>query len=96
MLNISIIPRRIPPIIAPGIEPIPPNTAAINALIPGIAPEVEDKLVYVENIKALAMAARAEPMAKVIAMVLLTLTPIRTAASLSSDTATMARPVLIS
>ena len=25
-------------IIAPGIEPIPPNTAATKALIPGIAP----------------------------------------------------------
>ena len=24
--------------IAPGMEPIPPNTAAVNALIPGIAP----------------------------------------------------------
>ena len=36
--NISITPRRSPPINAPGIEPIPPNTAATKALIPGMAP----------------------------------------------------------
>ena len=38
LLRLSITPRRIPPISAPGIEPIPPNTAATNALIPGIEP----------------------------------------------------------
>ena len=31
--RISMMPKRIPPIIAPGIEPIPPNTAATKALI---------------------------------------------------------------
>ena len=36
--NISITPRRSPPINAPGIEPIQPNTAATKALIPGMAP----------------------------------------------------------
>ena len=40
------------------------------------------------------MAARAEPMAKVRAMVALTLTPMSWAAPLSSDTASMARPDL--
>ena len=34
----SITPRRTPPIIAPGMLPIPPNTAATKALIPGIEP----------------------------------------------------------
>ena len=36
--KISITPRRIPPINAPGMEPIPPNTAATKALMPGIEP----------------------------------------------------------
>ena len=36
----SISPKSTPPIIAPGIEPIPPITAAVNALIPGIEPSV--------------------------------------------------------
>ena len=42
MLNeiFSIRPRSTPPSIAPGIEPIPPITAAVNALIPGIEPKV--------------------------------------------------------
>ena len=31
-------PRVRPPIIAPGTEPIPPKTAATNALMPGIEP----------------------------------------------------------
>ena len=35
--KISIIPSNIPPSIAPGIEPMPPKTAAVNAFMPGIA-----------------------------------------------------------
>ena len=35
-----MIPNRMPPIMAPGIEPIPPNTAAVNALMPGMEPVV--------------------------------------------------------
>ena len=31
---------EVPPSIAPGMEPIPPITAAVNALIPGIEPRV--------------------------------------------------------
>ena len=34
----SITPNQIPPRNAPGMEPIPPNTAATKALIPGIDP----------------------------------------------------------
>ena len=41
------------------------------------------------------MPARAEPTAKVKEMVLLTLTPIRRAASMSSETARMALPSLV-
>ena len=36
--RISMTPSRIPPIKAPGMEPIPPNTAATKALIPGMEP----------------------------------------------------------
>ena len=43
-----------------------------------------------EHNSAPAIAARAEPIAKVIAMVLLTLMPIRVAAPVSSDTASIA------
>ena len=38
--KISIMPSRMPPTNAPGIEPMPPNTAAVNALMPGIEPVV--------------------------------------------------------
>ena len=40
LLKFSITPKRIPPIIAPGMEPIPPNTAATKALRPGMDPDV--------------------------------------------------------
>ena len=35
---LSSTPSQIPPTIAPGMEPIPPKTAATKALIPGIDP----------------------------------------------------------
>ena len=38
--KISITPSSRPPSSAPGIEPIPPNTAAVNALMPGMDPVV--------------------------------------------------------
>ena len=43
MLSVSIIPSRIPPSIAPGIEPIPPNTAAVKARIPGMEPVIDEE-----------------------------------------------------
>ena len=36
--KVSINPINNPPSIAPGIDPIPPNTAAVNALIPAKKP----------------------------------------------------------
>ena len=72
----SITPSRIPPINAPGIEPIPPNTAAVNALIPGIEPVVGISVGYEEHSSTPAIAASAEPIAKVREMVRLTLMPI--------------------
>ena len=37
-MNDSARPIRKPPSIAPGIEPIPPTTAAVNALSPRMKP----------------------------------------------------------
>ena len=48
-----------------------------------------------EHRSAPATAARAEPMAKVMAMVLFTLIPMRVAAPRSSDTASIACPTLV-
>ena len=42
LAKFSSTPSNNPPSNAPGIEPIPPNTAAVNALIPGIDPSVGD------------------------------------------------------
>ena len=36
LAKISMMPSRMPPMNAPGIEPMPPNTAAVNALMPGM------------------------------------------------------------
>ena len=83
-------PNRIPPINAPGIEPIPPNTAAVNALIPGIAPVYGVSVGYAEQSSTPAMAAKPEPIANVKEIVPLTFTHINCAASLSSDTANIA------
>ena len=40
IITVHSHPSSMPPSIAPGIEPIPPKTAAVNALIPGIEPRV--------------------------------------------------------
>ena len=50
---------------APGIDPIPPRTAATNAFIPGIAPVYGERDGYAEQRSAPAIAAKAEPIAKV-------------------------------
>ena len=86
-------PSRIPPSIAPGIEPIPPKTAAVKARIPGMEPVVGIRVGTVEHSRTPATAARAEPMAKVVEMVWLTLMPMSWAAARSSDTARIALPI---
>ena len=48
---------------------------------------------YVEHKRTAAMAAKAEPMAKVTDMVVFTFIPISCAAPLSSEQARMARPI---
>ena len=90
-----MMPSRIPPTMAPGMEPIPPNTAAVNALIPGMDPVVGSSTGYAEHRRTPAMAASALPMAKVTEMVVLTLIPMSCAAPLSSDTARIALPILL-
>ena len=40
LAKISMMPSRMPPSMAPGMEPMPPKTAAVQALMPGMAPVV--------------------------------------------------------
>ena len=74
---------------------MPPNTAAVNALMPGMEPVVGMSDVLNEQSSTPAMAASAEPMAKVAEMVALTLMPMSCAAALSSEQARMALPILL-
>ena len=76
-------------------EPMPPNTAAVKALMPGMEPVVGTSVGYAEHSSTPAMAARPEPMAKVMEIVELTLMPISWAAPLSSEQARMALPILV-
>ena len=76
-------------------EPMPPNTAAVKALMPGMEPVVGISEVEKEQYITPATAASAEPMAKVREMVWLTLMPISWAAPLSSEHALMALPILL-
>ena len=76
-------------------EPMPPNTAAVKALMPGMEPVVGMSDVLNEQSSTPAMAASAEPMANVAEMVALTLMPMSWAAALSSEQARMALPILL-
>ena len=76
-------------------EPMPPNTAAVKALMPGMEPVVGMSEVLNEQSSTPATAASAEPMAKVSEMVRFTFMPISWAAPLSSEQARMALPVLL-
>ena len=76
-------------------DPIPPNTAATKALIPGMEPVYGVREGYAEHNRTPATAASPDPMAKVSAMVPSTLIPISCAAPLSSDTANIACPALV-
>ena len=67
-----MIPSNIPPSIAPGIEPIPPNTAAVNAFIPGMEPVVGISVGYAEQRSTPAIAARPLPIANVTEIVVFT------------------------
>ena len=71
--KVSMIPSKTPPSMAPGMEPMPPSTAAVKARMPGMEPVVGWSTGMEEHISTPATAASAEPMAKVMEMVLLTL-----------------------
>ena len=64
-----MMPSSRPPSMAPGMEPMPPNTAAVKALMPGMEPVVGVRWGRRTCSSTPAMAARAEPMAKVMEMV---------------------------
>ena len=66
-----------------------------NALIPGIDPVYGVSVGYAEHNNTPAIAASPEPIAKVSEIVPLTFTPISCAASLSSDTASIACPAFV-
>ena len=84
-----------PPIIAPGIEPMPPSTAATNAFRPSIEPIVGEACWYAHRYRTEPIPASAEPMANVNEMVLFRLMPMSCAAPMSSDTARMALPSFV-
>ena len=63
--------------------------------MPGSEPVVGIRVGYAEHSSTPAIAARPEPMAKVMEMVVLTLMPISCAAPLSSETARIAVPTLL-
>ena len=70
-------------------------TAAVKALIPGNEPKVGLMNGTFIRLKSPARAANDEPMMKVMLIMKFIFTPISCAASLSSETASMARPVFV-
>ncbi len=75
--------------------PIPPRTAAVNALMPGTKPMNESTSEKFRANSTPATPASIPPMAKVVTTTRLMLIPIRLAISLSSETARIALPVLV-
>ena len=80
-MTISINPMSRPPSTAPAVLPMPPSTAAMKHLMPGIAPMVGLMRVYFMPHIIAPTPASAEPMKKVMAMVRFRSMPIRLAAS---------------
>ena len=92
----STTPRKKPPNIAPGMLPMPPSTAALNALMPGRKPDIEIDLLVDEAVEHAADAghAGAEHEGEDDHLVAESM-PISAAASRSSDTARIAIPILV-
>ena len=78
---VSPSPRIKPPMTAPGMLPIPPNTAATKHFKPGRAPEKGNTVIRSVKYKMEPIPASRDPTAKVKVMVLLILMPIREAVS---------------
>jgi hypothetical protein len=91
----STTPRISPPTAAPVTLPMPPRTAAVNALMPGTKPMLYWTMPNTRANITPATPARIPPTAKVVTITRLTLIPIRLAISLSSATARMALPVRV-
>ncbi|MNF75866.1 hypothetical protein D3C84_579570 [compost metagenome] len=90
--NASATPNTSPPSMAPGILPMPPSTAAVKAFRPTRKPALGLITPYCMLSSTAATAARAAPMTKVRAMMLLVLIPSRLAILMSSAQARQARP----
>src|SRR5690606_7968123 len=88
----SATPSTRPPSMAPGMLPMPPSTAAVNALMPARKPMCGLITPYCMPSSTAATAARVAPMTKVRAMMLLVLMPSRLAIFRSSAQAWQARP----
>src|SRR6266508_793519 len=93
--NDSTEPSSRPPTTAPGMLPMPPRTAAVNALMPGRNPLKKCTFWNTSPNRKPAAPARAPPIAKTLAIVRSTLSPISRAISGSSATARMALPALV-
>ena len=93
--NVSQIPIINPPITAPGMEPIPPNTAATKHFSPGSDHEYGYTVIRSVKYKIAPIPARRHPMINVMEIVLSTLIPISLDASVSLDTALIAIPILV-
>src|SRR5690606_17370299 len=87
-------PSSTPPTTAPGRLPMPPMTAAANALMPGKMPKMAGWLMLPKVMPHITAAAAAsmEPSRKVVAMTRSTFTPIMRAVSASWAVARMALP----
>src|ERR1051325_2089870 len=88
----STMPIVSPPTTAPGTLPMPPSTAAMKALSPGMIPISGSIFGYERPKRMPATAASAEPMTNVVEMTRSTGMPISDAISKLYDTARMARP----
>src|SRR5205085_4630089 len=88
--NDSITPMISPPTTAPGTLPMPPRTAAMKALSPGMMPISGSILGYDRPKRMPATAASAEPMMNVVEITRSVGMPISDAVSKLNDTARMA------
>ena len=93
--NDSARPISRPPSIAPGIEPMPPTTAAVNALSPAMNPMVFVTWLNSRPAMMPATPASAEPRKNVDAMMKFTLIPSISAASRSAATARICLPSFV-
>src|ERR1035437_634490 len=91
----STMPRSRPPTTAPATLPMPPRTAATNALRPARKPIRKLMLWFCRPWATPATAARTAPSANATTMIRSTLMPIRRAVSWSWETACIPWPILV-